>query len=675
MLDTEMSNDLPAQSSQQEISDNESTPEINLITGALITSCISTQERRIAFADEPSVGNRASNMPSLLSSHNSLVESFNISKAETTNATRSSLSQALPQEEISAQGNLEKNTSSKSTSNEILIMDLLRPLSNESRSSSLTTINLSPLMDSLDALSDGAATTESLAERQDALPVELLAAINKMPLMTTVLPINGTLSSFNEKLAINSSTQDNLELKACMFTLPDNNTEINEDLTQITDNEPNLEPSRELEHLQEKNIEFSNDKNKDEADTSKYELMDKLTERQTCNVSNVTLTTPSHQDNVAGATNLRRSSRKRVATNSTFPCCGSSVCENHKLQFHTRSKDIKRKAVITDHEEPSHKLLEYTGEKKMPTLQNTHTVVKNKLEHRGQQGMCNKLIHNNNIRDSKINDTFSTKLLCSKLQSRELFANSQEYVKISTRSHRGKDRENIAEVETKSKQKDIQHRTTSAMKAHQSSRAEKGSNMSCHDKCQDEPRGNTAKPEDEPIITRSASNIATILKCRKTMKRKNIYGETKLHEAAFNGNVNLLHALIQAGANVNLPDYAGWTALHEASNNGFHEAVLVLLSAGADVNSKGLNGITPLQDAVRNGHSQVVKLLLQHGADPFEKNDHGICALDEALDNHMKQLMKSYQQRKAAVKVGGNRHHTRNRDLKSTVASKIEQEF
>ena len=51
--------------------------------------------------------------------------------------------------------------------------------------------------------------------------------------------------------------------------------------------------------------------------------------------------------------------------------------------------------------------------------------------------------------------------------------------------------------------------------------------------------------------------------------------------------------MIQAGAEVNLADKRGWTPLHQASRNGQVEVITALLAAGADKTIKDRYGRTP----------------------------------------------------------------------------------
>ncbi|XP_027462669.2 ankyrin repeat domain-containing protein 31 isoform X2 [Zalophus californianus] len=126
------------------------------------------------------------------------------------------------------------------------------------------------------------------------------------------------------------------------------------------------------------------------------------------------------------------------------------------------------------------------------------------------------------------------------------------------------------------------------------------------------------------------------------INKRNARGESQLHLAARRGNLTLLKALIESGADVNLKDNAGWTPLHEASSEGSNDIIVELLKAGANVNCENLDGINPLHDAAANDHLKAAEILLQHGANPNQKNQKQKTALDEADNEKMKELLKSY---------------------------------
>ena len=66
---------------------------------------------------------------------------------------------------------------------------------------------------------------------------------------------------------------------------------------------------------------------------------------------------------------------------------------------------------------------------------------------------------------------------------------------------------------------------------------------------------------------------------------------------------------------INLADHRGDTALHAASANGNLECAKLLLDAVADVAAKNVQGLTPIEVAGRNKHEQVVGLLGGKGGD------------------------------------------------------------
>jgi ankyrin repeat protein len=93
--------------------------------------------------------------------------------------------------------------------------------------------------------------------------------------------------------------------------------------------------------------------------------------------------------------------------------------------------------------------------------------------------------------------------------------------------------------------------------------------------------------------------------------------DSPVADAAMNGDVEAVRALLQEGADVNAPQGDGMTALHWAAEAGSVEMVGMLLYAGANVEGvTRLGGYTPLHLASKAGKDRVVARLLEAGADP-----------------------------------------------------------
>jgi ankyrin repeat protein len=100
-------------------------------------------------------------------------------------------------------------------------------------------------------------------------------------------------------------------------------------------------------------------------------------------------------------------------------------------------------------------------------------------------------------------------------------------------------------------------------------------------------------------------------------------GTTAIMYAAANNDLDLVRALIKAGANVKLKNQLGTSAITEAAIIGSAPIVEALLKAGADANFRTPDGETPLMAAARSGRIDAVKALLAAGADINAKETWG----------------------------------------------------
>lgn len=83
-----------------------------------------------------------------------------------------------------------------------------------------------------------------------------------------------------------------------------------------------------------------------------------------------------------------------------------------------------------------------------------------------------------------------------------------------------------------------------------------------------------------------------------------------------NGDLPLMHALLQKGVDPNARGWFGTPALHWRVHVDDVEETKRLLRAGADPNGLTERGVSPLSIAIANGNSEIVAVLLSAGADP-----------------------------------------------------------
>jgi acyl-CoA-binding protein len=104
--------------------------------------------------------------------------------------------------------------------------------------------------------------------------------------------------------------------------------------------------------------------------------------------------------------------------------------------------------------------------------------------------------------------------------------------------------------------------------------------------------------------------------------------EVQLLQAAGRNHIEQVRTILkgttsQTPVHVNYTDESGQTALHLAADKGSIDIVQALLSAGANVNAADHDGISVLQAAVIAGHVATCELLLQSGANPDQPDHDG----------------------------------------------------
>ena len=89
-------------------------------------------------------------------------------------------------------------------------------------------------------------------------------------------------------------------------------------------------------------------------------------------------------------------------------------------------------------------------------------------------------------------------------------------------------------------------------------------------------------------------------------------GSTLLHCAAWNGHVDTVAFLLDAGAEINEHNqntHWGTTPLHAAAHGNQKAVAELLISRGADIHAKNLHGRTPHEETAVHNARAVAKLL------------------------------------------------------------------
>ena len=121
---------------------------------------------------------------------------------------------------------------------------------------------------------------------------------------------------------------------------------------------------------------------------------------------------------------------------------------------------------------------------------------------------------------------------------------------------------------------------------------------------------------------------------------------TALMKASSQGHLDILKALIAAGADKDKDNDYGETPLTRAAMHGHVECAKALLAVKTDVNKADNDGLTPLICASFIGHVEIVKLLLAAGAKKDKITTSGDTALTLATERGHHEIVQLLQQAK-----------------------------
>lgn len=107
---------------------------------------------------------------------------------------------------------------------------------------------------------------------------------------------------------------------------------------------------------------------------------------------------------------------------------------------------------------------------------------------------------------------------------------------------------------------------------------------------------------------------------------------SKLLEAVVADDLLGIRQALRDGSNIDTTNVNGWSAAIFAVTSGHIRSLHAVIDAGIDLNLANSEGKTPLMYAAQQGDKEIVEVLLAGNADPSHENADGVSAYDLATE-------------------------------------------
>ena len=141
------------------------------------------------------------------------------------------------------------------------------------------------------------------------------------------------------------------------------------------------------------------------------------------------------------------------------------------------------------------------------------------------------------------------------------------------------------------------------------------------------------EPIHEAVMAGDLESVRSLIDDDASMlESKDLEGRSPIINSAVNGDLRLVHLLLELGAKPDARDKRGMSALHYAAQNYSIDIAKELLQHDATVDLADNYGNTPLRTATFNsmGRGEMISLLLANGANPYAANKYGSSPISEA---------------------------------------------